>query len=126
MGATADPGGGRPGRGGAAHDRRRPHPGEPVDPHDPLAQSTPPEPGASALEQFVRTSLRQIRRLAILVVGLTVVLIGLVMLVTPGPALVVVPVGLAILALEFTWARHLLRHVRERAARVRAEYWDRR
>ncbi|MDZ7747727.1 MAG: PGPGW domain-containing protein [Halofilum sp. (in: g-proteobacteria)] len=101
-------------------------PREPHDPHDPLAEASPSPDTPSAVDQFVRMSLRQIRRLAILLVGLTVVLIGLVMLVTPGPALVVVPVGLAILAIEFTWARRLLRHVRERAARIRSDYWGRR
>ena len=93
---------------------------------DPPGEGLGATPEASPVEQFLRTSLRHIRRLAILVIGMTVVLIGLVMLVTPGPAMVVVPIGLAILAIEFTWARLLLRKVRERAARVREEYWDRR
>lgn len=93
------------------------------EPHDPRrADSDAP---ASPLEQFVRTTVRQVRRLVILLVGTTVVLIGLIMLVTPGPAFVVVPIGLAILAIEFTWARRLLRHVRERAAQVRDDYRSR-
>ena len=49
----------------------------------------------------------------IAVVGATVVLLGIVMIVTPGPALVVIPVGLAILAIEFTWARRWLKRLRE-------------
>lgn len=53
------------------------------------------------------------RRIVVGVVGATVVLIGVVMIVTPGPALVVIPVGLAILSLEFTWARHWLKRLRE-------------
>lgn len=53
------------------------------------------------------------RRIVVGVVGVTVVLLGLVMLVTPGPALVVIPVGLAILSLEFTWARMWLRKLRQ-------------
>ena len=40
------------------------------------------------------------RRIVIGIVGATVLLIGVVMLVTPGPALVVIPVGLAILSLS--------------------------
>jgi uncharacterized protein (TIGR02611 family) len=47
------------------------------------------------------------------VVGATVLLIGVVMLVTPGPALIVIPVGLAILSIEFAWARAWLRRLRE-------------
>lgn len=53
------------------------------------------------------------RRIVIGVVGTTVLLIGVVMLVTPGPALVVIPVGLAILSIEFTWARLWLKRLRE-------------
>jgi uncharacterized protein (TIGR02611 family) len=52
------------------------------------------------------------RRIAIAVVGATVVLLGIVMIVTPGPGLVVIPVGLAILSLEFAWARAWLRRLR--------------
>jgi len=79
----------------------------------------------NGVEQFVRTTLRQVRRLAILVCGLTVALVGLIMFVTPGPGLVVLPLGLAILAIEFVWARRLLHQVRDRAARVRDDYWRR-
>jgi putative transmembrane protein PGPGW len=39
------------------------------------------------------------------------------MLVLPGPAVVVIPAGLAILATEFPWARRLLRQVRDGVAR---------
>jgi uncharacterized protein (TIGR02611 family) len=53
------------------------------------------------------------RRIVVGVVGATVLLIGVVMLVTPGPALIVIPVGLAILSIEFTWARAWLRRLRE-------------
>jgi tellurite resistance protein TerC len=53
------------------------------------------------------------RRIVIGVVGATVVLIGVVMIVTPGPALVFIPVGLAILSMEFAWAKHWLRRLRE-------------
>ncbi len=61
-------------------------------------------------------TLRTARRLAVAVIGATVVLLGIVMLATPGPALVVIPAGLAILATEFAWARHLLKRVRREIA----------
>ena len=63
----------------------------------------------------VRT-LRAARRLIVAVVGGTVVLCGLAMLVLPGPALLVTPLGLVILASEFAWARRLLRKVRDRVS----------
>ena len=53
------------------------------------------------------------RRIIIGVVGATVLAIGVVMLITPGPALIVIPVGLAILSIEFTWARAWLKRLRE-------------
>jgi uncharacterized protein (TIGR02611 family) len=48
----------------------------------------------------------------ILVVGGTTVALGLAMIVLPGPALLVIPLGLAILATQFVWARRLLDRVR--------------
>jgi hypothetical protein len=59
--------------------------------------------------------LRQAKRLTILVVGLTVLAVGTAMIVLPGPAFVVIPVGLGILATEFVWARRLLHKLKDRA-----------
>jgi uncharacterized protein (TIGR02611 family) len=50
---------------------------------------------------------RPIRALYV-VAGFTILLAGIVMLLTPGPAFVVIPVGLALLSLEFVWAERLL------------------
>ena len=58
------------------------------------------------------------RRIAISVVGGTVLLIGIAMLVLPGPGLIVIPLGLAILGAEFAWARVWLRKVKTRTADV--------
>lgn len=44
----------------------------------------------------------------IFVIGGTVLLIGIAMIVLPGPAMVVIPAGLAILSIEFVWARRLI------------------
>jgi hypothetical protein len=59
------------------------------------------------------SSWKVAKRLVILVVGSTVLLCGVVMIVLPGPAIVVIPAGLIILGSEFAWARRLLRRVRE-------------
>jgi tellurite resistance protein TerC len=61
------------------------------------------------------------RRIAVAIVGTSVLLLGIVMLVTPGPAFIVIPVGLAILAIEFVWARHWLKRLREMISRRSAE-----
>ena len=57
----------------------------------------------------------RIYRIMFAIAGATVTLAGLAMLVTPGPALVVIPIGLAMLALEFAWAEQLLERAVERA-----------
>jgi uncharacterized protein (TIGR02611 family) len=49
------------------------------------------------------------------IVGMLVLLGGLVMLVTPGPAFVLIPIGLAMLSLEFVWAERLLEKSLEQA-----------
>jgi tellurite resistance protein TerC len=58
------------------------------------------------------------RRIAIAVVGFTVLIVGVAMIVLPGPAFIVIPVGLGILGLEFAWARRWLQKVKERTATV--------
>ena len=57
-------------------------------------------------------SLRQTRRLIIAVIGFTILLIGIVLPVLPGPAIMVIPIGLTILAGEFVRARTLLKKVK--------------
>ena len=66
-------------------------------------------------KRLANLTVKQGRRLVIAVIGGTVVLIGLALLVLPGPGMVVIPLGLAILATEFIWARRLLRELRRRA-----------
>jgi uncharacterized protein (TIGR02611 family) len=62
-------------------------------------------------------------RIAWGVAGALVLLGGVIMLVTPGPAFVLIPVGLAMLALEFEWAERLLETALDQAekAKRRAE-----
>lgn len=62
-------------------------------------------------------TLKQIRRAIVVVVGFTLLIIGLAMIVLPGPAIVVIPLALAILATEFMWARKLLERVKRRIAK---------
>jgi len=58
------------------------------------------------------------RRIVVAVIGTSVLLIGIAMIVLPGPAIIVVPLGLGILGLEFAWARFWLRRLRETATNV--------
>lgn len=59
------------------------------------------------------TTYKLARRIVIAVLGGTVLLAGIVMIVAPGPATLVIPIGLAILAVEFAWARLWLRKLRK-------------
>ena len=59
-------------------------------------------------EAYNHPSLTLVRRIIASVVGGTVLLFGIILIVLPGPAILVIPLGLAILATEFVWARHLL------------------
>jgi tellurite resistance protein TerC len=61
-------------------------------------------------------NIKIVRRVIVSVVGATVLLIGIALLVLPGPAFVVIPVGLAILATEYAWARRWLKKARQIAS----------
>jgi tellurite resistance protein TerC len=58
---------------------------------------------------------RMAKRIAIGIVGGSVLVVGVCMIVLPGPAFVVIPVGLAILGLEFAWARRWLKKAKAKA-----------
>lgn len=58
------------------------------------------------------------RRIVVAVIGGTILLIGVVMVVLPGPAILVIPIGLGVLGLEFAFARHWLRKLRTTATSV--------
>jgi uncharacterized protein (TIGR02611 family) len=75
--------------------------------------------GVDRARQLLGVIVRSTRRLAVLVVGAAVTVAGLVMLVTPGPGLVVIIAGLAILATEFTWAEILLERAKRQALRAK-------
>jgi hypothetical protein len=62
---------------------------------------------------FSGISYRAARRVIVAVIGGTMLLVGIAMIVLPGPALVMIPAGLAIMALEFTWARRWLRKFKQ-------------
>ncbi len=64
------------------------------------------------IEKTIHLTYKVARRIAIAVLGTTVLAIGIVMIIAPGPALIVIPIGLAILGIEFAWARIWLKHLR--------------
>jgi len=79
--------------------------------------------GKPQLEKVVRhltlRTLGHAKRLVVIVIGFTILTAGVAMIVLPGPAVVVIPVGLALLATEFIWARNLLVTVKVQFKRMR-------
>jgi tellurite resistance protein TerC len=78
-----------------------------------------PEATANTLLSKLRAAVKLdglpsgVRRLVVGIVVGTVLLIGVALIFLPGPAFVVIPVGLAILATEFAWAQRYVRKARE-------------
>ena len=64
----------------------------------------------------------KVRRIAIGIAGFSVLLVGLVLVFVPvpGTSIIVIPLGLAILAKEFVWAKRTLAWLRQSAQAVRA------
>jgi uncharacterized protein (TIGR02611 family) len=60
-------------------------------------------------------------RLLFTAAGMCVTLIGVIMLVTPGPAFVIIPIGLAMLAMEFAWAEAALEKALRQAEKAQAK-----
>jgi len=72
---------------------------------------------------FARMHLDQVpqivRKVIIAVIGTTVVLIGVALIILPGPAFIIIPIGLAILTSEFLWARRVVKRGRIFVKRAR-------
>ena len=69
------------------------------------------------IRRFGEVSYKLARRIVVAVIGGTVLVGGIIMLVTPGPGLAIVLLGLAILAIEFAWAKLWLDKVRHSVTR---------
>ena len=63
--------------------------------------------------------LRNGKRIAVSVVGLVLLLLGLVMMVLPGPGLLFVIAGLAVLATEYVWAQRMLNYAKRKAEQAK-------
>lgn len=64
---------------------------------------------------------KSVKRIVILILGTSVLLVGVAMIVLPGPAILVIPAGLAILATQFAWARLFLRKMKHKARKAVGE-----
>src|SRR5690606_75588 len=70
------------------------------------------------LGTLLRFIWRSGKRAAVFTIGVALLAVGFVMFVTPGPGIVLVIAGLALLATEFAWAEHLLDRAKAQAARA--------
>lgn len=73
------------------------------------------------MTKFFIKSIKQAKRLIIAIAGFTVMLIGIAMIVLPGPGLMVIAIGLGILSIEFIWARRVLNSVKSKFQRKSEE-----
>ncbi len=76
---------------------------------DPAALMAPRPSAIADLEEAARATRRNFRKVLILIAGTIVIMLGIAIAPLPGPGpTVIVPIGIAILATEFAWARTLL------------------
>jgi len=67
----------------------------------------------------VRFMMRNGKRLAVTVAGLVLLAAGLAMMVLPGPGILVIIAGLAVLATEYVWAQRMLNFAKEKAEQAK-------
>ena len=68
------------------------------------------------MEKLALVSYRQACRGLVLLLGASVLVIGIAMITLPGPTLLVVSLGILVLAVEFAWAGRWLKRFRESIA----------
>ena len=66
---------------------------------------------------MILRTVEQVRRVFLVIAGFTLLLAGVVMLVTPGPGLLVIFLGLGLLGAEFVWARRLMDRIKREGGR---------
>ena len=70
--------------------------------------------------RFVGDMWKRAVRLVVIVFGITLLLFGVVLIFIPGPAIVVIPMALAILSTEFVWARRFLNRMKRWRPKARS------
>jgi len=72
---------------------------------------------------MILRTVAQVRRVFLVIAGFTLLLAGVVMLVTPGPGMFAIFLGLGLLAAEFVWAHRLMDRIKREGGRVRDAVW---
>jgi uncharacterized protein (TIGR02611 family) len=68
---------------------------------------------------MILRTVEQVRRVFLILAGFTLLLAGVIMLVTPGPGMLTILLGLGMLAAEFVWARRLMDRIKRQGVRLR-------
>jgi len=66
---------------------------------------------------MILRTVAQVRRIFLILAGITLLALGIVMIFTPGPGTPVILMGLGLLAAEFVWARRIMERVKRETAR---------
>ncbi len=74
--------------------------------------------------QVLSDTYKKARRVVVAIIGGSVVVVGILMIVLPGPAILVIPAGFAILGIEFAWARRWLRKLKAKTQET-MDYFNR-
>ncbi|HEY6945512.1 MAG TPA: PGPGW domain-containing protein [Candidatus Acidoferrum sp.] len=64
-------------------------------------------------------TVKQVRRIFLIAAGFTLLLLGIIMIFTPGPGTPVILLGLGLLAVEFVWARRLMERIKRESVRFK-------
>ena len=75
-------------------------------------------------KQVLSDTYKKARRVVVAIIGGSVVVVGILMIALPGPAILVIPAGLAILGIEFAWARRWLRKLKAKTQET-MDYFNR-
>jgi uncharacterized protein (TIGR02611 family) len=70
-------------------------------------------------------TIQQARRYLKIVAGFSLLVLGIAMVVTPGPGSVTILLALGVLAAEFVWARRLLDRLKDQGVRLRGSLFQR-
>ena len=68
---------------------------------------------------MLQLTLEQVRRAFRIVSGFTLLVVGAIMIITPGPGWLTIFLGLSLLAAEFVWARRLMNRIKKEGGRIK-------
>ncbi|PYT74339.1 MAG: hypothetical protein DMG39_03835 [Acidobacteria bacterium] len=68
---------------------------------------------------MILRTVAQVRRIFLILTGFTLLILGIIMIFTPGPGTPVILMGLGLLAAEFVWARRVMERIKRETARLK-------